>query len=96
MKGALSRLLSDNRAAEGTVNQLVVVAATLFVGIIVMANIGDAMPLANNDSLMFSDAFDSAESIIGSSLELAAILPLVIVAGGLLFYVSRFGGGGRR
>lgn len=89
----VARFRRDQKAAAETVNQLVVVGATLFIGIVVISQIGEAMP---DDINMFTDAFNSAESIVGSSLELAAILPLVIVAGGLLFYVSRFGRSSQR
>lgn len=84
------------RAQASSVNTLVVVGTTLFVGIFVLGSIGDAMPTGG----MFSDAMNQTTNIIGSSFELAAILPLVIIAAALLFWVRRFnrggGGDGRR
>lgn len=87
----------DEVAAGESVTQLVTVGATLFIGIVVLASIGDAMP---NNVSMFSGAMDQAETILNSSFILAAILPLVIIAAALLFYVRRFnrdsgGGNGR-
>lgn len=83
-------LTRAERAAQDAVNSLVVVGATLMIGIFVMGSIGSAIP----DQNMFSNATDQVVNVIGSSFELAAILPLVIIAAGLLFYVRRFGGGG--
>lgn len=84
----------DQVAAGESVTQLVTVGATLFIGIVVLASIGDAMP---SNVSMFQGAMDQAETILNSSFVLAAILPLVIIAAALLFYVRRFnsnGGGG--
>lgn len=86
---------ADERAQSSTVNQLVTVGATLLIGIVVMAQIADAMP--NVD--MFNSSFDTVVNTIGSAFSLGAILPLVIVAGAVLFWVRTFGGnsgGGRR
>lgn len=96
--GALDaqRLKQDTVAAGESVTQLVTVGATLFIGIVVLASIGDAMP---SNVSMFQDAMNQAETILNSSFVLAAILPLVIIAGALLFFVRRFnsdrGGNGR-
>jgi hypothetical protein len=86
----------NNRAQGDSVNALVVIGASLFIGVFVLAQIGSAMPTdaeGNIDLPMFSSAFDSVTSILSSSIELAAILPIVIIAAGLLFYVRRFSGG---
>ena len=86
-----SRFLTrSERAAAEAVNTLVVIGATLFIGVFVLAQIGDAMP----EGGMFTDAMDQVETILAASIELAAILPLVIIAAGLLWYVSRFGRSG--
>lgn len=84
--------MRGQRAQASAVTQLVTVAATLFIGIVVLSQIGDAMP----DTGMFNSSFDQAVNITGSAISLGAILPLVIVAGALLFYVRGFGGGGGR
>ena len=91
----LATFSADAKAqgAAGSVNSLVVIGASLFIGIFVLASIGDAVPSAG----MFSDAMNQTENVLGSSVELAAILPIVIIAAGLLFWVRRFNGnGGRR
>ena len=81
-------LAGDTKAAGESINQLVVVGATLFIGIIVIAQIGEAMP--DGEGMMFEDAMAQAETILGSSFTLAALLPLVIIAGALLWYVRNF------
>ena len=78
------------RAQADAVNSLVVIGATLFIGVFVLASIGDSMPQDH----MFNSSMQSVENVLGSSIELAAILPIVIIAAGLLFYVRRFSGGG--
>lgn len=80
--------------ATGSINQLIVVGTTLVIGIIVMASIIDAAP---NDAGVFNGTLDQVETILDSSFLLAAILPLVIIAGAVLFYVRNFnsGPGGR-
>ena len=93
-KSAMDRA---NRAQANAVNSLVVIGATLFIGVFVLASIGDAMPQDSNGNIdlpMFGSAFDNVTNVLGSSIELAAILPIVIIAAGLLFYVRRFSGGG--
>ena len=86
-------LQEANRANAEAVNSLVVIGAVLFIGIFVLAMIGDAMP---DDPPMFGETMDTVEGILESSFELAAILPIVLVAGALLFYVRGFGTNGRR
>lgn len=81
------------RAAVEAVNQLVVIGATLFIGVVVLASIGGAMP-DTGEGGMFEGVMDTVESILTSSFELAAILPLVIIAAGLLWYVRTFNGNG--
>jgi len=86
------KLAADNKAQSGTVTTVVTVGATLLIGIIVMAQIVDSMPSLENNT--FSGAMDQVTSILNSSFLLAAILPLVIVAGAVLFFVGNFGNGG--
>lgn len=81
------------RGMVDVVNKIVVVSATLFIGIIVISMIGEAMP--EGEELMLEDTMDSLESMIGSSFELAILLPLVLAAGALLYWVSGFGQNGR-
>lgn len=90
-----AKKLHDDQAAQGgSVTQIVVVGATLLIGIIVMAQIVESMPSTENNT--FQNAMDRVESVLDSSFLLAAILPLVIIAGALLFYVRNFSEGGRR
>lgn len=77
--------------ASGSINQLIVVGTTLVIGVIVMASIIDAAPA---DAGVFNGTLDQITTILESSFLLAAILPLVIIAGAVLFYVRNFGGGG--
>jgi nitrogen fixation/metabolism regulation signal transduction histidine kinase len=86
------KLAADNTAQSGTVTTVVTVGATLLIGIIVMAQIVDSMPSLENNT--FSGAMDQVQTILNSSFLLAAILPLVIVAGAVLFFVGNFGNGG--
>jgi nitrogen fixation/metabolism regulation signal transduction histidine kinase len=86
------KLAADSKAQSGTVTTVVTVGATLLIGIIVMAQIVESMPALDNNT--FSGAMDQVTSILNSSFLLAAILPLVIVAGAVLFFVGNFGNGG--
>jgi len=63
------------------------------VGVLVLSQIVTALP-DNNGA--FAGAVSQIETVLNSSFLLAAILPLVIIAGAVLFYVRRFnmGGGG--
>jgi hypothetical protein len=88
------KLAADNTAQGGTVTTVVTVGATLLIGIIVMAQIVDSVP--NLDNNTFSGALDQVTNILNSSFLLAAILPLVIVASAVLFFVGNFGDGGGR
>jgi nitrogen fixation/metabolism regulation signal transduction histidine kinase len=88
------KLAADNTAQGGTVTTVVTVGATLLIGIIVMAQIVDAVPALDNNT--FSGALDQVTTILNSSFLLAAILPLVIVASAVLFFVGNFGEGGGR
>jgi hypothetical protein len=98
----LATFSADAKAqgAAGSVNSLVVIGASLFIGIFVLSQIGESMPQdgsGNVDLPLFNDAFDQAQNVLASAFELGAILPIVVVAAGLLFYVRRFNGtGGRR
>lgn len=85
-------LVSANRAqAQGAVNMLVVVGATLIVGIVVYAQIESATPSPDNTDL--SNAQQSVTDTIASSFDLASVLPIVIIAGAILFFLRGFGGG---
>ena len=92
-----TRAVTDTRGQAGAsiVNSLVVIGTALFIGIFVLGMIADAMPL-DDEEMMFYGAIESVEGILESSFELAAILPIVIIAGGLLYYVRGFGQNGRR
>ena len=94
----LKKFAADGRAqASQSVNQLVVVGATLLIGVVVLAQISGAMPDVSTTD--FDGTMGEINDILVSSFELGAILPLVIIAGALLFFVMRFGSmgnGGRR
>ena len=90
-----TKAITDTRANIGAINQLVVIGTSLFIGIFVLGMIGESMPL-DNESMMFYGAVESVEGILESSFELAAILPIVLIAGALLYYVRGFGQNGRR
>ncbi len=95
----LSALAQSRRAQTDSVNRLIFIGATLFVGIVVMSQIGEAMPQDNSGNVdlpMFDTAFDQAQTVLSSAFELGAILPIVVIAAGLLFWVRRFNGSGRR
>jgi hypothetical protein len=85
------RMQSGTRAQGGSVTTLVSVGATLLIGVLVLSQIVEALP-DNNGA--FSGAVTQIETILNSSFLLAAILPLVIIAGAVLFYVRGFNGGG--
>jgi len=89
-----SAVTNDTRGSIQAVNSLVVIGTSLFIGIFVLGMIADSMPL--EDGMMFDDAIDSVEGILESSFELAAILPIVVIAGALLYYVRGFGQNGAR
>lgn len=100
---ARERTPSRDRSAGGirfhasrSIQQVVIVATTLIVGIVVLGNISGSMPnLAANNS--FNGTIGNVSGTINSSLVLAGVVPIVIIAGTLLFYVGNFGsGGGRR
>jgi len=86
-----ARMQTGTRAQGGSVTTLVTVGATLLIGILVLSQIVSALPSSNGP---FSGAVDQVETILNSSFLLAAILPLVIIAGAVLFYVRGFNGGG--
>jgi len=86
------KLAADNKAQSGTVTTVITVGATLLIGIIVMSQIVQSMPSMENNT--FSGAMDQVETILNSSFLLAAILPIVIVASAVLFFVGNFGNGG--
>lgn len=83
-------------AGQGAVNALVVIGATLLIGIIVYAQIDSAAP---NDHAL-NDTQQSVTDNVTASFDLGSILPIVVIAGAVLAYVSGFGrgggGGGRR
>jgi len=86
-----ARMQTGTRAQGGSVTTLVTVGATLLIGILVLSQIVSALPDSNGP---FSNAVTQVETILNSSFLLAAILPLVIIAGAVLFYVRGFNGGG--
>jgi len=86
-------MLTAERAQSATVTTVVTVGATLLIGIIVMSQIVESVPALGNNSA-FSGSLDQVTSILNSSFLLAAILPLVIVAGAVLFFVGNFGNSG--
>ena len=92
-----SKAVTDTRGQAGAsiVNSLVVIGTALFIGIFVLGMIADSMPL-DDEEMMFYGAVESVEGILESSFELAAILPIVLIAGALLYYVRGFGSNGRR
>jgi len=93
----VEELREDTKAVGESVTNLITIGTTLLVGVLVLSQIVTAIP-ENNGA--FSGAVDQIETVLNSSFLLAAILPLVIIAGAVLFYVRRFnmgggGGGGR-
>jgi len=93
----VEELRQDTKAVGESVTQLITIGTTLLVGVLVLSQIVTAIP-ENNGA--FSGAVSQIETVLNSSFLLAAILPLVIIAGAVLFYVRRFnmgggGGGGR-
>jgi len=93
----VEELRQDTKAVGESVTQLITIGTTLLVGVLVLSQIVTAIP-ENNGA--FSGAVIQIETVLNSSFLLAAILPLVIIAGAVLFYVRRFnmgggGGGGR-
>jgi len=89
----LGELQQDTKAVGESVTQLITIGTTLLVGVLVLSQIVTALP-DNNGA--FAGAVSQIETVLNSSFLLAAILPLVIIAGAVLFYVRRFnmGGGG--
>jgi hypothetical protein len=93
----VEELRKDTKAVGESVTNLITIGTTLLVGVLVLSQIVTAIP-ENNGA--FSGAVSQIETVLNSSFLLAAILPLVIIAGAVLFYVRRFnmgggGGGGR-
>jgi len=80
--------------SDGCLSTVVTVGTTLLIGIIIMAQIVESVPNLENNT--FSSAIDQVTNILNSSFLLAAILPLVIVASAVLFFVANFGDGGSR
>jgi hypothetical protein len=84
--------------ASDSVTQLVVVGATLIVGVIVYSKIESSTPAPENSDL--NNSSKSVTDTVASSFELGSVLPIVLVAGAILFYLRGFGGmgggGGRR
>ena len=89
-----AKLAQDNKAAGESINQLVIVGATLVIGLIVISQIVASMPEMENST--FTSTLDRVEQVLDSSFLLAAILPIVIIAGALLFYVRNFNDNGGR
>lgn len=85
-----------NRAQGQIVNSLVVIGATLIIGIVVYSRIETSTPDPSNSQL--NSTQQSVTDTVADSFDLGALLPLVIIAGAVLFYVRGFGnsgGGGR-
>lgn len=85
--------------ASNAVTQLVVVGSTLIVGVIVYSKIQSSTPAPENSDL--NNSSQSVTDTVASSFELGSVLPIVLVAGAILFYLRGFGGmggggGGRR
>lgn len=83
--------------AQQAVMALVIVGATLIIGIVVYAEIDEAAPA--NHSLNATQ--DSVTQNVESGFDLGSILPIVIAAGAVLAVLIGFGnvgrgGGGRR
>lgn len=78
--------------AQGAVTTLVVVGATLIVGIIVYSKIQESTPAPENSDL--NNSSQSVTDTVASSFDLGSVLPIVIIAGAILFFLRGFGGGG--
>lgn len=85
---AADELRRDTAAVGESVVDLLTIGTTLLVGALVMSQITSAVPAA--DTGPFANGYEQILSVLNSSFVLAAILPLVIVAGSVLFYVRRF------
>lgn len=72
--------------------QLVGIAAvTIVIMIYIISQITDTMPEPTDTDL--SNTTDTTISTFGSTMELATVALIIIVAGAILFYVRDFGGG---
>lgn len=78
--------------AQSAVNTVVVVGATLLVGIIVYAKIDSSTGNPANSDL--NNSSQSVTNNVASSFDLGSILPIVIIAAAILFFLRGFGGGG--
>lgn len=78
--------------AQSAVNTVVVVGATLLVGIIVYAKIDSSTGDPANSDL--NNSSNSVTNNVASSFDLGSILPIVIIAAAILFFLRGFGGGG--
>jgi len=86
LTGDISREeFSETVSAEGNVVQMVVVAATLVIGIFVVAEINGAIPSIGNADL--STARNQTVTNVGSGFQLGAIIPLVIAAAVIMMYI---------
>lgn len=84
-------------SAQGAVMALVLVGATLIIGIVVYAEIDAAAP----DNHALNGTQESVTDNVTSGFDLGSILPIVIAAGAVLGILVGFGGlgggnGGRR
>lgn len=94
-RGAIDRNIENEfvaAQAQGAVNTVVVVGATLLVGIIVYAKIDSATGDPVNSDL--NNSSQSVTDNVASSFDLGSILPIVIIAAAILFFLRGFGGGG--
>lgn len=94
-RGAIDRNIENEwvaAQAQSAVNTVVVVGATLLVGIIVYAKIDSSTGNPANSDL--NNSSQSVTNNVASSFDLGSILPIVIIAAAILFFLRGFGGGG--
>lgn len=76
------------RAQSGAVLTVVVVGIIIIIGILIYAEIEDALPTPSNNDL--SNASDNATGTFGDTMELAPVILLVLIASVILAVVQRF------
>jgi len=80
----------DERAVGESVTDVVTIGATLLIGVLIMSQFVATIPPVSNGP--FAGAHNQIVSILNSSFLLAAILPVVVVAGAVLAYLQNFRG----